>query len=108
MVSFVAFHTFYKEYKPTDLFQFLNLKTSQYEVSYDLFFENAVLVIDHIKSLAKKEILLLSDESWHNEEKLIREGFEKLGIYHASDILKKTSNGQLLCKNVGWVDHQKA
>ncbi|MBP6446428.1 MAG: 1-acyl-sn-glycerol-3-phosphate acyltransferase [Saprospiraceae bacterium] len=100
VVSFVAFHTFYKEYKPTDLFQFLNLKTSQYEVSYDLFFENAVLVIDHIKSLAKKEILLLSDESWHNEEKLIREGFEKLGIYHTSDILKKTSNGHLLCKNV--------
>lgn len=100
VVSFVAFHTFYKEYKSTDLFQFLNLKTSQYEVSYDLFFENAVLVIDHIKSLAKKEILLLSDESWHNEEKLIREGFEKLGIYHTSDILKKTNNGQLLCKNV--------
>lgn len=100
VVSFVAFHTIYQEYNGVDLFSFLNQKINQFEVSYGLFYENAIKVIDHIKKMSNDSILLLSDESWRNEDKLIREGFEKLGIYHAADILKKSNNGLLTCKNI--------
>lgn len=99
VVSFVAFHTIYKEYNGTDLFQLLNQKISQYEIPYDLFYKNAVQVIDHIRGLSKSKALLLSDEPWDDDIKLINEGFQKLGIYHSSDILK-IQKEMLLCKNI--------
>lgn len=100
VVSFVAFHTIYKEYNGTDLFQFLNQKISQYEIPYELFYKNAVTVIEHIKTLSKNNALLLSDEPWNDDLKLINEGFQKLGIYHASDILKRIIQDKIVCKNI--------
>jgi glycerol-3-phosphate O-acyltransferase len=100
VVAFAAFHLIFQQYKDVGLMSLVNQKNKTYEFSYTDMLENVKKLIHHITKMQENNSLLTSDESWHDEKKLLEEGLSKLGIYHSVDILKKDSKGNLVCKDI--------
>lgn len=100
VVAFTAFHLIFQEFKETGLMALVNQKNKVYELRLTDLLENVQKLMFHIRSMNENGVLLLSDESWNEEKKLIEEGLSKLGIYHAVDILKKNKSGNLVCRDI--------
>jgi glycerol-3-phosphate O-acyltransferase len=100
VVAFVAFHLIYEEYKETGLLHLVNQRNFSFVLEYSKFEEKVDLLVKHILTLSGQGTVTISDESWNDVAILIQEGFSKLGIYHAVDILKKEKSGQIKCQDI--------
>ncbi len=100
VVAFTAFHIIFQEFKDIGLLSLVNQKNKVYEIGFNELVANAGKLVLHIRTMNQNGMLLLSDESWNEDKKLIEEGLSKLGIYHTVDILKKNKAGNLICKDI--------
>ncbi len=100
VMAFVAFHLIYQEFKESGLIHLVNQREKVFNLDYVTFEEKVTQLVQHIQRLADKGTLTISEESWHNVPDLIREGLSKLGIYHASDVLRRNKAGLLYCEDI--------
>jgi glycerol-3-phosphate O-acyltransferase len=100
VVAFVAFHLIYEEYKETGLLHLVNQRNFSFVLEYSRFEEKVDLLVKHILTLSEQGTVTISDESWNDASVFIQEGFSKLGIYHAVDIVKKEKSGQIKCQDI--------
>jgi glycerol-3-phosphate O-acyltransferase len=100
VLSFVAFHIIFQEFKEAGLLFLINQRNKKYDFSYDHMLMEVKRLMGHVIDLEKEGKLKISDESWHDERKLVEEGLTKLGIYHGVDILKKDKAGKLVCNDI--------
>lgn len=100
VVAFAAFHIVYQEYKETGLLQLVNQKDKKFNISREILEEKVRILVALIHEMKERDTITLSDERWDDIHQLLKEGLNKLGIYHASAVLKKDKNGQLVCEDI--------
>ncbi len=100
IVSFVAFYLIYEEYKDLGLISFINQRGKKYIIDNDVFRSKVFECIEVVKDRAAKGDVMLSDEAWDNSDTLIKEGLSKIGTYHSSRVIEKSTDGKIICKNI--------
>jgi glycerol-3-phosphate O-acyltransferase len=100
VIAFVTFHLIYENYKGMSIISLTNLKGQKYTIDYDAFRTHVIKLIALINKKAENGDVLRSYENWDNPDEIIKSGFEKLGIYHASRAMEMTKDSKILSRNI--------
>lgn len=99
VIAFVGFHLIYEEYKEMGLMHLVNQSKKYYFVELDDLTEKVGQLIQVILHKEKTREVTISDETWTDIPTFVQEGLDKLGMYHASAVLKKEGK-RLKCEDI--------
>jgi len=100
VVSFVAFHLIFEEYKNLELIPFINQSGKTFTIEGSDFEQNVDKLVQIIQNLSTDKHVTVSDESWSDVPVLIEEGIHKLGIYHNPPVLSVNDKKQIICTDL--------
>lgn len=100
VVSFVAFHLIFEEYKNLELIPFINQSGKTFTIEGSDFEQNVDKLVQIIQNLSTDKHVTVSDESWSDVPVLIEEGIHKLGIYHNPPVLLVNDKKQIICTDL--------
>jgi len=95
LVAFVGFRLLQKQLKNSDLFALFRSPVEDFHVSWADFMLAFKTVYNQIMQLASQDKIKIQKEFYNEMEIIAKEGFNKLGSYHANKplLIKKTSVG---------------
>ena len=100
VVSFVAFHLIFEEYRDIGLIPFINQTGKDFTVNADIFEQYVSKLVHIIMDMVAIDKVTVSDESWSDIPQLIKEGISKLGIYHTPQVLVINDQNEIECTDL--------
>jgi glycerol-3-phosphate O-acyltransferase len=100
VIAFVGFHMIYEENKDMGFLNLVNQRDKFFSIDYQQFEQKTDMIVSEILAMKEQGMVTISDESWLDVPLLIKEGLSKLGVYHASNVLKKAKNGHIICQDI--------
>jgi glycerol-3-phosphate O-acyltransferase len=100
IVSYVAFHMIFQEFKELGLIQLVNQRNKKYSINLEEFTANVEKLLDIVKAQKSLDEISLSDENWDDTNEIIKTGIDKLGLYHPVRVLKLEKDQELICNDI--------
>ncbi|MDH3245121.1 MAG: glycerol acyltransferase, partial [Saprospiraceae bacterium] len=99
LVAFTAFQILLKDHPELDIFGVMKLPFEDFEVSMPRFRSQVIVVLRQLKKMEASGNIRLSEPlSWDLDD-MIKDGIEKLGLYHDKKPLKLTKDNFVTSEN---------
>jgi len=99
LVAFAMFRILLAKNSELNLYDVLNIPTSNFAVDQDLLDKVMKKMLGQLKQMEKKGKLKLSSTFELSQQEIIDDGIRHLGLYHPQKIVKKTKEGTYVADN---------
>ncbi len=99
VVAYVAFNILKIKHPKLDLYGVLRLPTNDFIFSYQSILEGAEQLRTRLFEMEANEDIRLSEEIRWDIDKLVKDGIERMGTFHAQSPLKITKSGQVVSED---------
>ena len=99
IVAYVAFNILKSKHPKLDIYGVLRLPTSDFIFSYQSIIKAAEQLRTRLFEMEANEDIRLSEEIRWDIEKLVKDGIDRMGTFHAQSPLKFTKGGQVVSED---------
>ncbi len=99
LVAFAAFRVLLASNSELNLYDVLNIPTSNFEIDKELLSKVIKKMLGSLKRMEQQGKVKLSETLNKGQEEIIEDGIRNLGLYHPQKVLKKNKDGKYVSEN---------